>query len=230
MHKHRPLIGRKDRSTRLNLLNDLVPPACNVNDGVVLVFSRADGDGFGREGLETRVTVVESVRVGDETVVAELAELRRAFVVVASCEVQTVFLRVERDLVGGALDVSFENERIVEVKVELLKRARKDQVRVSGVVLIERERVTNEHCERVLVSTTGATSLLTQTGEGVGKTDCDDCVEATDIDTEFESGGGDDAEELAGKHLLFDATSVLKRRKVSGRKGNGGGRQRTCGL
>lgn len=207
VHEHRALVSRKDGPTRLDLLDDFVPAARDVNDGVVLVLRVPDRHGASRVRLVARMAVVEPVVVADEPAHADLPEL----VLVALSEELGIFDRVDRDLFGGALNMRLQHDWIIEIQVQLLKRTREDQVGIPGVMLIEREGVADKHRERVFVAPTGTSSLLTQTRESVRKPDCDDGVETADVDSELERGRRDDPEELTRKHLLLDLAPVLER-------------------
>jgi hypothetical protein len=211
MHKDGAFVRRKDGATRLDFLDDLVLAAGDIDDRIMFVLRVPDRNCSSGTGLVPRVAMVEAVVVADQPTHADLPQL----VFVAVGKVFRVFDRVDGDLVGSALDVRLENDRIIEVEIELLERTGKDEIWIPRVVLVEGERVADEHRQRVLVAATCTPGLLPEARERVREADCDDRVETADIDSELECGRRDDSQKLAVEHLLLNLAPVLSRSRVS---------------
>ena len=201
VHKEGALEDLEHGARPLDLLEDGGPAVGRVNDRVRLVLGVADRDVLGGVGPVAEVGVVEALVVGHELLRADLAEQRT--------KVALVVADVDRHLLGRALDVALEHERVVELDAHLRVRLGEELGRIAGVVLVERERVADEHRERVLVPPSRPTGLLAKAGQRVREADGDDGVEAADVDAELERRRRDDAEQPAGEHLLLDLAPVL---------------------
>ena len=76
MHEDGALVQLEDGARPFNLLEDLVPPVCRVNDMVRLVVCRPDADVLGRVGAVPIVAMKEPFFVCDQALLAELRQIR----------------------------------------------------------------------------------------------------------------------------------------------------------
>ena len=118
--------------------------------------------------------------------------------------------RGERPLVGGRLQVTGGDVRVVEVDDGLFDAAREQQLRLVHEVLVERVLAGHEHGPAVPLAA-GPAPALAEAGHRSREPGDQRDVEAADVDAELERLCGDDGVELVREQASLDVAALLRR-------------------
>lgn len=108
VHVDGSLIGSEDGPRDLNLLNDLIATLANVDNDIRLVLGIPNGNALSWMWPILGMTMEKPLVIPRQTVVANLVHV--------GAEEGSILVELDRNLVSCALEMSFENNGVVEVE------------------------------------------------------------------------------------------------------------------
>ena len=219
IHVHRAGIHGPKRLGRLDLLHDRAPlrqlhdvpfllhgPYAHASRGVARrLHTRADP-------TKSLVGVARDRRIATQSPGANQtrARLRKR-----SAEIRPRVLplksRIQRNLVRRARRVRGEDARVVRINRRAFRRFPEESFRLAKKPLVQRRVERDVHTQRSTTSTSRATRLLRETGDGPWKSEVKRRVEVTHVHAQFQRVGRRHAAKFAAEERALRRAAIRRR-------------------
>ena len=219
IHVHRAGIHGPKRLGRLDLLHDRAPlrqlhdvpfllhgPYAHASRGVARrLHTRADP-------TKSLVGVARDGRIATQSPGANQtrARLRKR-----SAEIRPRVLplesRIQRNLVRRARRVRGEDARVVRINRRAFRRFPEESFRLAKKPLVQRRVERDVHTQRSTTSTSRATRLLRETGDGPWKSEVKRRVEVTHVHAQFQRVGRRHAAKFAAEERALRRAAIRRR-------------------
>ncbi|KUI56882.1 hypothetical protein VP1G_10853 [Cytospora mali] len=167
-------------------------------DGSIVYSERGTGS---LEFFQDNIASMEAQVVLDQPLFAEFLDI--------FAKILGVFFRSYWHLVSRALYVTLSHEHVVEINLQLAIWPREELVRILHEMLVRRETVTHENRQRVFVPSPGSATLLSEIRDSIRETPGQNGIETTNVNSQLECRGCNDAHKLSFKHLDLDPPTIL---------------------